>query len=146
MRDNVFPEGLARRVVAGNVLYSPVVTFDLGDFTMVMVSGLLSRNAEGVIIGPGDTRAQIGQVGENLRLCLRSVGAELTDLVQIRTYVTDIDEFFRHTDERQRFFGPALPASTTVEVARLANPDFTVEIDAMAIIPSSRKRAQKTAA
>ena len=78
--------------------------------------------------------AQIAQVGENLRLALASAGARLEDLVRTTTYVTDIEEFFRHVEVRQRYFGPALPTSTTVEVRRLSHPDFLVEVEAFAVI------------
>jgi enamine deaminase RidA (YjgF/YER057c/UK114 family) len=47
--------------------------------------------------------------------------------------VVDIEEFFRRVDVRMECFGPALPTSTTVEVRRLAHPDFLVEVDAIAI-------------
>jgi 2-iminobutanoate/2-iminopropanoate deaminase len=138
MRKNIFPDGLSRRVVGGNLLYAPVVTFDFGSHAMVMVSGLLARNADGHIVGVGDMGAQIQQVGENLRVSLQAAGAELSDLVRTTTFVTDIDEFFRHTDVRQRYLGAALPTSTTVEVRRLSHVDFMVEIEAMAIVDSSR--------
>lgn len=138
LRANLFPSGLSRRVVGGHLLYAPVVTFDLGSCTMVMVSGLLSRNADGEIVGRGDMAAQIAQVGHNLTVALAAAGAGLADLVRTSTFVTDIDEFFRHMDVRQRFLGVALPASTTVEVRRLSHPDFLVEIEALAIVPTSR--------
>ena len=57
----------------------------------------------------------------------------LNDLVKTTTYVTDIDAFFTHVDIRMEYFG-ALPTSTTVEVRRLAHPDFLVEVEAMAIL------------
>ena len=47
---------------------------------------------------------------------------------------TDIDEFFRHVEVRQKYLGAALPTSTTVEVRKLAHPDFMVEIEAFAVI------------
>jgi enamine deaminase RidA (YjgF/YER057c/UK114 family) len=78
--------------------------------------------------------AQIAQVGENLRLALAAAGARLEDLVRTTTYVTDIDEFFNHVEVRMRYFGPALPTSTTVEVRRLAHPDFLVEVEAFAVV------------
>ena len=123
---------LHKRAVAGHVLYSPVVTVKGG--TMVFVSGLLAREREGNIIGKGDMGAQIRQVGENLKLALESAGASLDDLVRTCTYVTDIDEFFRHVEVRQKYLGAALPTSTTVEVRKLAHPDFLVEIEAFAVI------------
>ena len=45
-----------------------------------------------------------------------------------------IDEFFRHAAVRNRYFGKALPASTAVEVRRLAHPDWMIEIEATAIV------------
>jgi enamine deaminase RidA (YjgF/YER057c/UK114 family) len=101
---------------------------------MVFVSGLLARDREGNIVAKGDMGAQIRQVGENLKLALESAGASLEDLVRTCTYVTDIEEFFRHVEVRQKYLGPALPTSTTVEVRKLAHPDFLVEIEALAVI------------
>ena len=142
MRRNTFPGGLAKRVVAGSVLYAPVVTFDMGSHTMVFVSGLLSRNSAGAIVGPGDMAAQIRQIGENLAIALAAVGASLDDLVRTCTFVTDIDEFFKHVDVRQEYLGAALPTSTTVEVKRLSNPEFMVEIEGFAIIPSAQLKKE----
>ena len=109
----------------------PVVRVESGQF--LFVSGLLSRNRAGEIVGAGDMAAQIRQVGENLKAALEAAGASLSDLVRTCTFVTDIDEFFRHPDVRMEYFG-ALPASTTVEVRRLSHPDFMVEIEATAVV------------
>ena len=137
MRKNWFPDSIPRRLVGGHLLYAPVVTVGLGETTLVMVSGLLARDRDGNVVGAGDMRAQIEQVGENLRACLESVGAGLGDLIRTCTFVTAIDEFFRHADTRHRYFGPALPTSTTVEVTRLSDPRFMVEVEAFAIVPTS---------
>jgi len=130
-RRKIQPDTLFKRAVGGHTLYSPVVTVKGG--TLVFVSGLLARDRAGAIIGKGDMGAQLRQVGENLRLALESAGARLEDLVRTTTYVTDIDEFFRHVEIRQRYLGAALPTSTTVEVRRLSHPDFMVEIEAFAV-------------
>jgi 2-iminobutanoate/2-iminopropanoate deaminase len=143
MRRNTFPSRLSERIVGGHVLYAPVVTYDLGEHTFVFVSGLLARNQEGVIVGPGDMGAQLRQVGENLKSSLEAVGAGLGDLVRTGTFVTDIDEYFRHVEIRQQYFGPALPTSTTVEVKRLSHPDFMVEVEGFAIIPTARFKQEQ---
>jgi enamine deaminase RidA (YjgF/YER057c/UK114 family) len=101
---------------------------------MVFIAGQLSRNKAGEIVGPKDMRAQIRQVGENLRIALEAAGARPEDLVKTTTYVTDIDEFFKHPDVRAEVFGQSLPTSTTVEVRRLSHPDLLVEIEAIAMI------------
>ena len=128
----IHPPTLHKRMVGGHLLYTPVVTVKGG--TMVFVSGLLARDVNGNVIGKGDMGAQIRQLGENLKAALQSAGATLEDLVRTTTYVTDIEEFFKHVEVRQKYLGPALPTSTTVEVRKLAHPDFLVEIEAFAVI------------
>ncbi len=135
-RKNLFPDTLYRRVVSGHLLYAPVVTVQGG--TTIFVSGLVSRDREGNVVGKGDMAAQIQQVGENLRLSLEAAGATLKDLVRTCTYVTDIDEFFRQVEMRQKYFGQALPTSSTIGVSRLSHPDFMVEIEAFAVIDDDR--------
>ena len=84
-------------------------------------------------MGKGDMGAQIRQTGENIKAALAAAGATLSDIVKTNTYVTDIEEFFRHTDVRMEYFG-ALPTSTTVEVRKLAHPDLMVEIEVIAMV------------
>jgi enamine deaminase RidA (YjgF/YER057c/UK114 family) len=127
------PDGLVTRVVGGHVLYSHVVVAEPG--TLVMLSGQLARDRNGQIVGKGDMRAQIRQVCENIKVGLAAAGASLDDLIKSNTYVTDIEEYFKHMDVRMEYFG-ALPSSTTVEVRRLAHPDLMVEIEAMARLPA----------
>lgn len=129
-RENFQPVGLSTRVVAGHVLYSHAVSVE--GRRLIFVSGQLSRDRDGNTVGRGDMRAQLRQVGENVKTALEAAGASLKDLVKTTTYVTDIDEFFKHVDVRTDYFGPALPTSTTVEVRRLSHPDFLVEIEAVA--------------
>ena len=126
------PKTVNVRKLNGETLYSHVVSVSGG--RQVFISGQLARDAMGNIVGRGDMRAQIEQVGKNLQACLDAAGAGLADLVKTTTYVTDIDEFFRHADIRMRYFGPALPTSTTVEVRRLSHPDFLVEVEAIAFM------------
>jgi 2-iminobutanoate/2-iminopropanoate deaminase len=130
-RQNIHPEALAKRVVEGHVLYSHVVVAE--GKRMIFIAGQLARDRQGNVVGKGDMRLQIRQVGENLKAALAAAGASLSDLVKTTTYVTDIDEFFKHVDVRMEYFGAALPTSTTVEVRRLAHPDFLVEVEALAV-------------
>jgi len=130
--EKVQPEKLSQRVVNGHMLYHHVVVTTGQKFAFI--SGQLARNAEGVIVAPGDMRAQIKQVGENLKVALESVGASLKDLVKTTTFTTNIDEFFKHVDVRHDYLGVALPTSTTVEVRRLSHPDLVVEIEAVALL------------
>lgn len=130
-RQNIQPEALATRVVDGHILYSHVVVAE--GRRMIFISGQLARDRHGNVVGRGDMRAQLRQVGENIKTALEAAGATLNDLVKTTTYVTDIEEYFRHVDVRMAYFGAALPTSTTVEVRRLAQADFLVEVEAIAM-------------
>jgi enamine deaminase RidA (YjgF/YER057c/UK114 family) len=130
-RKNIQPETLAAPTRSGHTLYSHVVTVE--GRRLVFVSGQLARDRAGNVVGKGDMRAQIRQVGENIKAALAAAGATLGDIVKTNTYVTDIEEYFRHVDVRMEYFASAMPTSTTVEVRRLAHPDFLVEIEAMAM-------------
>ena len=130
-RQNIQPKALAARVVGGHVLYSHVVVVE-GKKT-IFVSGQLARDGNGNVVAPRDMRAQMRQVGENVKAALEAAGATLADIVKTNTYVTDIEEFFKHVDVRMQYFG-AMPTSTTVEVRRLAHPDLLVEVEVMAVV------------
>ena len=129
-RKNLQPSGLHIRTLGGKTLYSHVVIIEAK--RIAFISGQLPRSADGAHVGVGDMRKQIEQVGQNLMTALSAIGCTLDDLICTKTYVTDIDEFFKHADVREKFFGPGMPASTTVEVRRLSHPDFMVEVDAIA--------------
>lgn len=130
-RQNIQPVSLSQRIVGGHVLYSHVVVVE-GKKT-IFVSGQLARDGAGNVVGAHDMRAQLRQVGENIKAALAAAGATLADIVKTNTYVTDIEEFFKHVDVRMEYFG-ALPTSTTVEVRKLAHPDLLVEVEAIAVV------------
>ena len=132
-RKQAHPEKLSlRKSKDGRVLYSQIVEVT-GSGRMIFVAGQVARDGAGNNVGKGDMRAQIEQVGENIKDALESVGASLDDIVRTTTYVTDIDEYFKHADVRLRYFGNAIPTSTTIEVRRLASPEHLVEIEAFAV-------------
>jgi enamine deaminase RidA (YjgF/YER057c/UK114 family) len=130
-RQNIQPDALATRVVSGHVLYSHVVVVEARK--TIFVSGQLARDAKGEVVGKGDMRAQIRQAGENIKAALSAAGATLRDFVKTNTYVTDIEEYYKHTDERKEYFG-ALPTITTEEVSKLSHPDLLVEIEVIAMV------------
>ena len=132
-RQHIFPEGMPKRVVKGHLLYTPVVTVVPGK--LVFVSGILSRNAQGEIVGKGDMAAQIRQVFENIKVALAAAGATMADVVKRQTFTTDIDAYFENIEARMAHGGDHLSTSTTVEVRWLSHPDFLIEVEVMAVIP-----------
>lgn len=132
-KQKIQPAGIHIRMMAGQPAYTQVVAVS-GSGRMIFVAGQLARDADGNCVRPGDMRAQIEQVGENLRRCLEAAGAGLGDIVKTNTYVTDYEEYAKHADMRMRYFGPATPTSTTVEVRRLAGREFMIEVEAIAVV------------
>lgn len=116
VRDSAFAQGVT---VEGKLLYS---------------SGITARAPDGSVVGVGDIRKQIEMCFENLGDVLRAVGADFGDVVKYTMYTTDIDAFREHTDVYRAHFIDH-PASTLVEVSKLAHPDMTVEIEAVARVP-----------
>jgi 2-iminobutanoate/2-iminopropanoate deaminase len=132
-KEKIQPEGIHIRMMAGQPAYTQVVAVS-GSGRTIFVAGQLARDADGNCVGKDDMRAQIQQVGENLKRCLEAAGATLADIVKTNTYVTSYEEFSKHSDMRMRYFGSATPTSTTVEVRRLAGPDFMIEVEAIAVV------------
>ena len=132
-RQRIQPDKLHVRKDGDRVLYSQVIVVEVGGTRQIFIAGQVARDKNGNCVGLGDMRAQIEQVGRNIKDALEAAGATLADVVRTTTYVTDMDEYFKHQDVRMKFFGEALPTSTTVQVSRLSRPEFMVEIEAFAI-------------
>ena len=126
-RERIQPDKLHVRKDGDKVLYSQVMVVEVGGTRQIFVAGQTPRDRDGNCVGKGDMRAQMEQTFKNL-------DATLADIVKTTTYVTDMDEYFKHQDMRMRYFAEALPTSTTVQVARLSRPEFMVEIEAFAIV------------
>lgn len=110
-----------------------------GDF--IFVSGTSARRADDSIAGaePGkdgapqlDIRAQTRSVIENIRDILAAAGASLADVVEVSTFLVNMDDFHGYNEVYSEFFGYQGPARTTVAVAALPHPHLLIEIRAVA--------------
>ncbi len=103
---------------------------------LLFISGLLGVDGQGELVGADDVVAQTRQVFENMRAVLDDAACGFEDIVKVTVYLTDVDDRPKINPVRQEVFGDARPASTLVEVSRLAIPGAKVEIEAVALIPS----------
>jgi len=110
-------------VVAGNTIY--------------LAGAVSGRDASGDVIGRGDIEAQTVAVFESLKETLASAGATFADLTKITVFATKLDYRAKIGQVRARYIPEAPPASTFVVVASLADPDFLVEIEGIAVIGSA---------
>lgn len=90
-------------------------------------------------VGIGDVEVQAEKAMANIAMLLEEAGSELGDIVKVVVYLTDI----RFREPVYRVMGKWLkgvfPVSTGLVVSALARPEWLVEIDATAVIPSGRR-------
>jgi 2-iminobutanoate/2-iminopropanoate deaminase len=105
---------------------------------ILFVSGLTAHDAEGKLVGGTDAAAQTRQILVNLNRVLDAAGATMADVLKVTVFLTNIDDRAAINPVRQEFFGSARPASTLIEVSRLALPDMKVEIEAVVGLPQPK--------
>jgi reactive intermediate/imine deaminase len=99
---------------------------------LLFLSGQASIGKDGSIVGVGDIDAQIAQTFANIETVLAAAGSDLSRVVKVTIYLTDMGNFPKILEARERYFTPPYPADTTVEVKGLALPELMVEIDVIA--------------
>jgi reactive intermediate/imine deaminase len=100
----------------------------------VYVSGQVALDAAGRLVAPGDVVGQTRQALDNVKTVLAAAGATLDDVVKVTVYLANVDDRPRVNEVRKAYFGANRPASTLVEVSRLAIAGLLVEIEAIAVI------------
>ena len=104
-----------------------------GDF--LFVSGTSSRQPDDTIEGVGDICAQTRAVLTNIRDILRSMDADLSDVVEVTSYLVDMNDFAGYNEAYAEFFDYDGPTRTTVAVRELPNPQLLIEIRVVAYKP-----------
>jgi 2-iminobutanoate/2-iminopropanoate deaminase len=84
----------------------------------------------------GDFDAQVRQVFANLGATLEEAGGKLSDMVTMTVFITDPRNHPRMTAIRREIFGKDFPASASIGISHLANPNALIEIQGVAIIPA----------
>ena len=118
--------------------YSQVVEIN-GPHRLIFVAGQTGVDASGK--AAQGFRAQAVQAFTNIKTALASVGGSMDHVVRLTTYLTDIQQDADAYREVRASFLPnksAMPASTLVQVVRLADPSYLIEVDAIAILPPAQ--------
>jgi enamine deaminase RidA (YjgF/YER057c/UK114 family) len=108
-----------------------------GSAKTIYIGGQDAVDGKGAIVGKGDIKAQTEQSLKNLQKVLKAAGAELEDVVKWNIYVVQGQPLQEGFEAFMKVWGKRKnpPAITMNFVAGLANPDFLVEIDAIAVVP-----------
>ncbi len=115
--------------------YSTTAQVDLGNSKMIIISGLVSLDKQGNVVGKSDFGKQVEQIFLNLKSIVEEAGGTMSDVVKLGCYFTDISQIQTFRDIRDKYVNiKSPPTSTAVQVSRLVREDFLVEIEATAII------------
>lgn len=123
------PDAVARPMKA---YYSNAVRCSGDD--LLFIAGQVAIDRDGKLVGAGNMRQQASQVLENIKSILKANDAEMSDVVKVTVYVTDIRAFDEIEDIRNSYFEGSPPASVIVQVAKLAKPEWMIEIEAVAAL------------
>jgi len=115
--------------------YSPVVEVEGG--RLLFVSGQVPVNAQRQLTSR-DFREQVGSVYDNLETVLKSVGAGFENVVKTTNFLTNISQakVFREVRDARFAHLKTRPASTTIVITALVEPEFLLEIEVIAAVPA----------
>jgi 2-iminobutanoate/2-iminopropanoate deaminase len=111
------PQTWSNCIVAGGIAY---------------IAGLTARASDGDAVGGLDDYQQAKAIFTKIKDLVVAAGGSMADVVKITVFVTDIRRREQVWKARAEFFTGDFPASTLVEVSKLADPAITVEIEAVA--------------
>jgi reactive intermediate/imine deaminase len=101
---------------------------------LLFIAGQVAADKAGNVVGQGDFRAQTKQVFENLKAAVEAGGGTMADIAKINVYVKDMSQLQAMREVRQQYFASNPPASTLVQVVRLAREEYLIEIEALAMV------------
>jgi len=102
--------------------------------TLLFLSGQVAYAADGSVACRGDFKGQARGAFEAIKALVESQGGTMASVIKLTTYVTDMRYRADWALVREEFFPKKGPASTLVEIASLAHPDWMIEIEAIAVI------------
>ena len=124
----VNPDDMWSRTENGELLYAPITVVSDDTHSHIYLSGQTARLASGE------------HGAKDMRGGLAHVGATFDDVVTTTTYVIDIEEYYRQSDERFRYFKNNRPASTLIQVSSASIPGTLIAMNCEAIIETERLR------
>jgi reactive intermediate/imine deaminase len=101
----------------------------------IYIAGQVALDKSGNIVAKGDFAAQATQVFENLKSALAAGGATFDNLVKVTTFLVDMSQIQTLRSIRDKYYGKNAPASTLVQITKLANENLMIEIEAIAVVP-----------
>jgi enamine deaminase RidA (YjgF/YER057c/UK114 family) len=105
--------------------------------TLLFISGMVAKRADGSIAGIGDIEEQTRQVCENVKAAVEEAGGTLDDICRVDVFVRNMEHFDKIHKVRRQYFKDPAPASTMVEISKMTSPEYLIEINAIAVLPDA---------
>jgi reactive intermediate/imine deaminase len=135
--ETAFSQDQLKTKLAPPQVFQPPFPYSLGILAVgkrtIYVAGQVALNEKGELVGKDDPQAQAQQVFANMKAVLASAGAKMDDVVKITMIIKNGADFPKIGAVRKEFFKEPYPASTAF-IAPLLNPDWLVEIEAVAVV------------
>jgi 2-iminobutanoate/2-iminopropanoate deaminase len=106
---------------------------------VMFIRGLVSWDQDGNVLHAGDIESQARDIFEQMKKLTAEADASMGDVVKLTNFVRDIKKFTLLQGVRREYFPTEPPASTTIEVSRLAHEDLLIEIEAIVLIRSGAR-------
>ena len=115
------PRGYSHVVKAGDTVY---------------IAGQVARDRDGKTVGVGDPTAQMEQVFKNLEAALAAAGGNLSHIIKTNVFMTHREDILAYRETKAKYMSDDNPpVSTLILCSGLADPDFRIEIEAIAVVP-----------
>jgi enamine deaminase RidA (YjgF/YER057c/UK114 family) len=99
----------------------------------IYVTGTVAIGDDGNPFAPGDAYAQAKKCFEIIERALKNLGADISNVVRTRMFVTDISRWADYGRAHSEFFAANPPATSMIEVKGLIDPAYLIEVEADAI-------------
>jgi len=103
----------------------------------LFISGMTAAGPDGAMAGGDSAYGQAQDCFRKIRDMVEAAGGQMTDVVKLTIYLTDMADRPELGRARQEFFSGRMPCSTLVGISTLVNPAMRVEIEATAILGAS---------
>ena len=116
---------------------SPILSAGIKMGQFVFLSGHVASDEHGNVVGIGNTAEQAEFIMQRIQEVLEAAGASLKDVVTTTTFFTPRADIAAYNSVRTRYYPQDPPASATVIVNALLNPEWLLEIQLVAVIPDN---------
>jgi reactive intermediate/imine deaminase len=114
--------------------YSHAVRVDIADTALIYLAGQVPLDPNGNLVGENDIGTQTEFVFEQIKTILEAAGGSLRDVVKANIYVTDMSQYAKVAEVRNRYFAENPPATTFVAVKELVRKGWMIEIEVVAAV------------